>query len=68
MNDVISWLHISDIHFNLLNYDTKILREKLILLLKEKGKGINFIVISGDVVYQGGKYSKDIVNFITEIR
>lgn len=67
MNDVISWLHISDIHFNLLNYDTKILREKLILLLKEKGKGINFIVISGDVVYQGGKYSKDIVNFITEI-
>ncbi|MBD5145386.1 MAG: hypothetical protein HDT21_05660 [Ruminococcus sp.] len=67
MNNTISWLHISDIHFNIQNYDSEVLREKLIDYIKRNIPRINFIVISGDIVYQGGEYTDDVINFINDL-
>ena len=62
------WVHISDIHFNFKNYNTDVLREKLIQVLEEE-KDIDFILITGDSIYQYGKYEKtdDSINFIKDI-
>lgn len=62
------WVHISDIHFNFENYNTDVLREKLIQFL-EKENDIDFILITGDSIYQYGKNGKteDSINFINNI-
>lgn len=49
------WVHISDIHFNYSNYNTDVLREKLTEFLSEEND-IDFILITGDSIYQYGKY------------
>lgn len=67
MNNTISWLHISDIHFNIQNYDSEILREKLVSYIERNITDIDFIVISGDIVYQGGAYTKKLINFINDL-
>lgn len=62
-----SWLHLSDIHFNIQNYDSVILREKLIEYIENIDKKIDFVVISGDIAYQGGKYNKATCDFIIKV-
>ncbi|MVX65796.1 hypothetical protein GKZ28_19130 [Clostridium chromiireducens] len=55
--DKVRWLHISDIHFNFQNYDTKLLREKIIDKIKEKGKNYyKYLFITGDLLF---KYEND---------
>lgn len=63
------WLHISDIHFNFKNYDTNMLREKLLLFL-EKQDDIDFILLTGDIVFKYGQdvEDEDVINFISQIR
>lgn len=51
------WVHISDIHFNYSNYNTDVLREKLIEFLSEEND-IDFVLITGDSIYQYGKCEK----------
>ena len=62
------WLHISDIHFNLKNYDTHTLREKLLLFLK-KQNNIDFVLITGDILFQYGKDVDDeeVIEFVKDI-
>lgn len=62
------WLHISDIHFNVKNYDTETLREKLLCFLK-KQNDIEFILITGDILYQYGKDIDDeyAIKFVQDI-
>lgn len=62
------WLHISDIHFNLKNYDTDTLREKLLFFL-EKQNNIDFVLITGDIIFQYGNdvEDEDVVNFVKKI-
>lgn len=62
------WLHISDIHFNLKNYDTNTLREKLLFFLK-KQNDIDFVLITGDIFFQYGKdvEDEDVIEFVKDI-
>lgn len=63
------WIHISDLHFNFKNYNTEELREKLISFLKNE-KNIDFIIITGDIIYQYGKGEdgEGIINYIKRIK
>ena len=63
------WLHISDIHFNFKNYETSMLRDKLLKFL-EKQKDFDFILITGDIFFQYGKDvdEDEIADFIKNIR
>lgn len=64
----LNWLHLSDIHFNYENYDTKKMRHELIKYLNKLNKDIQFIVITGDIVYQNGTYTRALVKFLEDIR
>lgn len=51
--DKLRWLHISDIHFKFKSYETKLLREKLISKIEEKGKEYyKYLFITGDLLLQ----------------
>lgn len=45
------WLQISDLHFGYSGYKTNLFRQNLLKFLKENGQ-IDFILISGDCMYQ----------------
>lgn len=66
----IRWLHISDIHFKLSNYDTKNVRRSFLETIKEKGIGYyKYLFISGDLLYKyedEGNYEKSRL-FIEEL-
>ena len=60
------WLHISDLHFNFPGYDSQNLKDKLIDLLKELSFKADFILVTGDCLYQHGgtnKTRKELVQF-----
>ena len=64
------WLHLSDIHFMGMEYNTKKLRNALLAKLDDISPNLDFIIITGDCFYQNDS-SKDIVpemrDFIKEI-
>jgi predicted MPP superfamily phosphohydrolase len=62
---MLKWLHISDLHYNIANYSSKKMRDKLLDDLKNQDK-LDFIVITGDLAYQGKSY-KEIEKFIRDI-
>lgn len=65
------WLHLSDIHFGFQGYKSHNVRNKLVEKLKKLDLQMDFILITGDCLYQFGnnnwdqkatiKYIKDIV-------
>lgn len=65
------WLHLSDIHFGFQGYESHNVRNKLVEKLKKLDLQMDFILITGDCLYQFGnnnwdqkatiKYIKDIV-------
>ncbi|MCW6076606.1 metallophosphoesterase [Clostridium sporogenes] len=62
------WLHLSDIHFNFENYDTKKMRKLLLKYLKQEFfDKIDFIVITGDIAYQNKGYTQKMKKFIQDI-
>lgn len=68
--EIMKWMHISDIHFNLKGYDAKNIREQLLVKLKELELKLDFILITGDCLFRFGKDSlnqKEIINYIKEI-
>ncbi len=65
--DKLRWIHLSDIHFsNGEGYEIKRMRDSIIEKLKEVfGKNkMDFVVISGDLVYQGGSYDANLKKFL----
>lgn len=64
----LNWLHLSDLHLIYDNYDTTIMRERMIKYLTEK-LDIKFevVFITGDVTHQGSNYNKKIFDFLEEI-
>lgn len=64
------WLHISDIHFNMKGYDTKNVQEQLLVKLRELNLQMDFILITGDLLFKFGKESwsqKAIITYIKDI-
>ena len=49
--DILTWLHLSDIHYAVQNFETGLMRDKLISKLQELTQNYNFdfIVITGDI-------------------
>ncbi len=69
MGNVVSWLHLSDIHFNYKDFNTVRMRDKLLDKIESISKSthISFIAITGDIAYQCGSYTQNIIDFINEI-
>ncbi len=63
----IKWLHISDLHCNYENYDTKRMRNILIKYLKGLNLDLDYIFITGDIAYQDKGYTKVLNKFISDI-
>ena len=63
----ISWLHMSDIHYNFDNYDTMMMRDATISYLKTLQMSFDFMIITGGIRYKDEPYSDDTVNFIHQI-
>ena len=63
------WVHLSDIHYTFKNFDTEVLREKLIdeLIKINSRNRIDFIFITGDFTSRNKSYSEDLKNFISQI-
>ena len=63
------WLVISDLHFTFKNYNTLVLRDRLLKYLKKecsKNGPLSFILITGDCMYQYTRCMED-VEFITSL-
>ncbi|HBF6521665.1 TPA: metallophosphoesterase [Clostridioides difficile] len=69
MSKQLNWVHLSDIHFTYKDYCTNTMRDLLLKYLKSlsSDKIFDFIVITGDIVFQGAKYDNDLINFINKI-
>ena len=64
------WLHISDIHFNMKGYDSKIVQEQLLIKLQELNIKMDFILITGDCLFKFGGESwdqKSVVKYIKQL-
>lgn len=53
------WLHLSDIHFGFQGYESKNVRKKLIEKINKLNLQMDFILITGDCLYQFGKTTWD---------
>lgn len=71
MNDFhkLTWLHLSDIHFKYTNFDTMRMRDMLISKIEElsKTETFSFVVVSGDLSYQGNIDIKGLSSFFDAI-
>ncbi|MGG0460274.1 metallophosphoesterase family protein [Priestia aryabhattai] len=63
------FLQISDLHFQFQNYDTIVMRDKLIDFLNEikRKSQFNFLLLTGDIAHQGDVYSQDVKDYLNEI-
>ena len=68
--DTLRWLHLSDVHFSDgESYEIKRMRDSIIDKMKEvfeKNK-VDFVVLSGDLAYQGGGYDANLKKFIESL-
>lgn len=65
----IKWLHLSDIHFNYINYESKQVRKdflKAIVSLRE-AEAFTHLFLSGDILHQYKKANASTVDFIKDI-
>ncbi len=55
----LNWVHLSDIHFNFLNYDTEKMRDQLIAYAQQLANETKYdvIFITGDICYKGADYA-----------
>lgn len=68
--DKLGWVHLSDIHFSSdENYEVKRMRDSIVDKLKEVVEKItiNFVVISGDLAFQGGTYDAQLKKFLETV-
>ena len=68
--DKLRWIHLSDIHFSGdEDYEVTRMRDSIADKLKEliDGKIINFVVVSGDLVYRNGSYDAKLKKFIESV-
>ena len=64
----IHWLHLSDIHLNKRDVDSRRMRNRLLDYMKELGTQIDYIFITGDLRYAPmGEFATDTVDYINKL-
>lgn len=64
----IKWLHVSDIHLNKQDVDTRRMRKKLLEYLKEQKIVCDYIFFTGDLRYApAGDFAEDTISFLKEL-
>lgn len=66
--DKIKWIHLSDIHYNYNNYESGWLRDKLIDFFKCNKDKYDFMVVTGDLLYQFKDTFEGVKEFLNEVR
>lgn len=62
-------LHISDIHSQINNYQTKRMRRKLLdkITILNKEKSFDYVLLSGDITHQGQEFSETHIEMLKDI-
>ncbi len=64
----IHWLHLSDIHLNKRDVDTRRMRNNLLDYISGLGTQIDYIFLTGDLRYApSGKFATDTVEYINKL-
>lgn len=63
----IKWAQLSDIHHLYNDYDTTVMRDKLIEYLNEKKNDIDLLFITGDIAHQGSDYGFEVEEFLSSV-
>lgn len=64
----IHWLHVSDIHLNKRDVDTRRMRNNLLEYISGLGTQIDYIFLTGDLRYApSGKFAADTVEYINKL-
>ncbi|MCB2310435.1 metallophosphoesterase [Clostridium tagluense] len=66
--DKITWIHLSDIHYNFNNYETDWLRDLMIELFKKDDIKCDFFVVTGDLLHKNKAGFEDgVFKYLSEI-
>ncbi|MDU1005459.1 MAG: metallophosphoesterase [Clostridium butyricum] len=63
----IKWLHLSDIHYNMDNYESEWLRNNLIKTLTDQNEKIDMLIVTGDLLYQFKSSFNEVEIFLKSI-
>lgn len=63
----IKWLHLSDIHYNMTNYESEWLRNNLIKTLTNQNEKIDMLIVTGDLLYQFKSSFNEVEKFLKSI-
>lgn len=61
------FFHISDIHFNYKNFQSMVLRNRLLKYIEDENIKANAIIVTGDCMYQYGD-TEECTNFLEDLR
>ncbi len=61
------WLHLSDIHYNMDNYESEWLRNNLIKTLTDQNEKIDMLIVTGDLLYQFNSSFNEVEIFLKSI-
>ncbi|MBR0621882.1 metallophosphoesterase family protein [Bacillus pumilus] len=63
------FLQISDLHFQFQNFNTYLMRDKLIEYLSElkKDSNFDFLLLTGDIAHRGNDYNEDLVEYLNNM-
>ncbi len=64
---MLRWLHLSDLHFNFKGYETDWLRDQLFLKLEEFKGSVDFLVVTGDLLFKFGSTFDGVEVFLTKL-
>lgn len=64
---MLRWLHLSDLHFNFSGYETDWLRDQLFFKLEEFKGSIDFLVVTGDLLFKFGSTFDGVEVFLTKL-
>ena len=64
---MLRWLHLSDLHFNFTGYETDWLRDQLFLKLEEFKGSVDFLVVTGDLLFKFGSTFEGVEAFLIKL-
>jgi predicted MPP superfamily phosphohydrolase len=68
MEEMIHWLHLSDIHYGFTNYETEKVRDATLEYIAQQNICFDLIAITGDITYKCQAYSPETMDFLNTLR